>query len=103
MTVTIHSDHIIEHDKFMKKIDTTIQQKKEADVDEAIEHVNELIDALQKTSDEQKADFSHDTSMRRKIDHVFEKNPRAFGYEKNYCWSTSEERAEMIAALQEEF
>jgi hypothetical protein len=103
MTVTIDSDHILEHNKFMKKIDTTIQQQKEADVDESVEHVNELIDALQKTSEEQKADFSRDASMRRKIDHLFEKNPRAFGYEKNYCWGTAEERSEMIVALQEEF
>jgi hypothetical protein len=103
MTVTIDSNHLLEHDKFMKEVDATIKQQSDADVDEVIEIVNELIDALSRVREEEKADFSRNEAMRHKIDLLFEKNPRLFGYEKTHSWNTPEERAEFLLALKEQF
>lgn len=103
MTVTIDSNHMLEHDRFMKKVDETIKQQSDADIDEVIEIVNELIDALSRVREEEKADFSRNEAMRHKIDRLFEKNPRAFGYEKTYSWNTPEEREEILSALKEQF
>ena len=103
MTVTIDSNHMPDHDRFMKEIDATIKQQSDADIDEVIEIVNELIDALSRIREEEKADFSRNEAMRHKIDRLFEKNPRIFGYEKTYSWNTSEEREEFLSALKEQF
>lgn len=94
--VTLDSNHIPDRKDFLKNIasDDTTEV-----ADSTVESVNELIKRL---SEKDEPDFTRDEAMRQKIDELFEKNPRAFGYVKSYSWK-KEERDQLIAALEEHF
>lgn len=103
MTATIDPSHMLDHDMFMKNIDSTRLQHSEEDIAEIIDIAHEVISEMQNLPDDKKADFSCHETMRSKLEQLFEAHPRAFGYEKQFCWNTKEERDTFIAALQREF
>ena len=95
-TVLLDSNHIPDRKDFLKKIDS--DDAAEAG-DNTMDNANELIKRL---NEKEEVDFTRDEEMRQKIDELFEKNPRAFGYVKNYSWK-KEERDQLITALEEHF